>query len=264
MLVILLLILGLACGSFVSALTWRIHDNKNWVTGRSECLSCGHKLAPQDLIPVFSWLMLRGRCRYCKQPISKQEPLIEILSAAWFVGSYLFWPLSLNAPGQKIVFASWLLTSVGLLALLVYDRRWMILPTKIIYSSLFFAALGRLIYIVGYSPAKSHAALDWLLSILVASGIFFIIHEISKGQWIGFGDVRLGLVTGTVLAAADKSFLMIFIASALGTLFFLLTRIKTKEAFNSRLPYGPFLIIATALSLLFGTRLIDWYTGLFS
>src|SRR5688572_6912246 len=79
------LILGLAFGSFVNALVWRLREGKDFIHGRSECPECHHRLAAADLIPVVSWLFLRGNCRYCKKSISPHYPLIEVLTAALFV-----------------------------------------------------------------------------------------------------------------------------------------------------------------------------------
>src|SRR5690348_8244818 len=116
MIVLLLGALGLGLGSFVNALVWRLHEQElaeeepkhkrakgkarqlsakelSIVSGRSMCPDCHHELAPQDLIPVLSWLWLRGKCRYCSKPISWQYPLVELVTAALFIVSYLSWPL---------------------------------------------------------------------------------------------------------------------------------------------------------------------------
>lgn len=258
-----LMILGLCAGSFVGALVWRLHEGKDWVTARSQCVHCGHTLGPLDLVPLISFIYLRGRCRYCKNRISWQDPLLELAAAAVLVSSYLLWPGNLNNNGQLVLFISWLISSVGLLALLVYDLRWMILPNKIIYSTFFLAAAGRLAYIAAYAPDKKQAVISWVLGVLVASGIFYVLHEVSRGQWIGFGDVRLGLITGTVLADPGKSLLMIFISSVLGTLFAAPQLLAKQKALSTRIPYGPFLITATLVVLLFGDDMLGWYKDVF-
>jgi prepilin signal peptidase PulO-like enzyme (type II secretory pathway) len=250
---------GLALGSFLNALTWRIHKKKDWVKGRSQCESCKHQLSALDLVPLFSWLALRGKCRYCKKPISWQHPIIEVTTAAVFVLSYIFWPNALVSAGNWVLFITWLITSVGLMALLVYDARWMLLPSNLIYTTAAIAAIGRLIYIFGYEDSKSAAVFAWLLSLAVASGIFWVLYIVSQGKWIGFGDVRLGLITGTVLASPAFSFLMIFISSLAGTLFILPSILRGKKAMDSKIPYGPFLILGCLIALLFGPDFINWY-----
>jgi prepilin signal peptidase PulO-like enzyme (type II secretory pathway) len=261
--------LGLAFGSFVNALVWRTNEqskkgraktkNLSIVNGRSICPHCKHVLAWYDLIPVFSWLFLRGKCRYCNKQISVQYPLVELAGGLIFVLSYVFWPHGVHSSGDWVIFITWLASSVGLLALLVYDFRWMLLPNKIIYPTLAIAAAGRFVYLIGYEDRKAYALLMWVLSVAVASGIFWLLFIISQGKWIGFGDVRLGFITGTLLGTPSKSFLMILLGSILGTLFVLPALIVGKKDMASRLPFGPFLISATMIVILFGTSILDWY-----
>lgn len=273
--VVILAVLGLCVGSFINALVWRLHEQgknqksktKNQklsiLSGRSMCPHCRHELAWHDLIPVFSWLALRGRCRYCKKPVSVQYPLVETLSGLVFVLSYLFWPADLGDKGQIILFITWLVSSVGLLALAVYDLRWMVLPTKVVYPIFIAAVAGRIAYLAVQHSRLWHALLFWALSVLISSGLFFGLFTISKGKWIGFGDVRLGLVTGTLLADPQKSLAMLFLASLMGTVVSLPALLKGDKNMASKLPYGPFLITATAIMVLFGDSLIGWYKTLF-
>lgn len=266
--IVVLAWLGLAFGSFVNALVWRLHKqltskkvdkSLSIVNGRSICPHCRHILAWYDLIPVFSWVTLRGRCRYCKKPISKQYPLVELAGAAIFVASYVLWPGDVNSAGEWVLFVTWIAASVGLLALLVYDAFWMILPNRIVYPTVAIAALGRLIYLIGFEEHKGHGFLMWIASVAVASGIFWLLFVVSNGKWIGFGDVRLGLITGTILSSPSKSFLMILLGSVLGTLFIVPGLLSGKKTAASKLPFGPFLIAGCAIALLFGGDILDWY-----
>lgn len=259
MIYFLLVVFGLIFGSFINALVWRVHAGKDFVRGRSECVNCGHVLAAKDLVPVFSWLALRGRCRYCKKTID-DSPLVEIALAVVFLLSYLFWPVSLNGPGELVLFIGWLITAVGLTALATYDLRWMILPNKILYPTLVVALATQLIYWLAYSPAKTAFIVNWLAAVAVASGIYLAMFIISQGRWIGFGDVRLGLVTGTVLHRPSLALLMIFFASVIGLLAVVPQLLTGKKQLTSRLPYGPCLILATLVCVLFGEQLINFYT----
>src|SRR5580700_9634934 len=120
MIIVVLAVLGLCLGSFVNALVWRLHEQSNpkqktknkkqkakqlsanelsILRGRSMCPDCHHQLAAKDLVPVISWLDLRGKCRYCHRPISIQYPLVELATAGLFVFSYFFWPLAFNGVG---------------------------------------------------------------------------------------------------------------------------------------------------------------------
>lgn len=264
MIVLYLAVLGLCFGSFVNALVWRVRNKKDFVKGRSQCPDCRHTLAPRDLIPVFSWLLLRGRCRYCKKPISWQYPAVEVAGAVTFAASYYFWPGDVNTAGEWLLLITWLISSVGLLALLVYDFRWMLLPNKIVYPTTAVAVAGRLAYIIFYESDKLMSLRNLVLSVAVSSGIFFLLYVVSSGKWIGFGDVRLGLATGALLGAPELSFLMIFLASLLGTVYVLPHLARGKKKMTAKLPYGPFLIVATAISLLFGASLVEWYIDILS
>ena len=267
-----LFLLGLGFGSFVNALVWRLHErdktsgpkNKELsvINGRSMCPHCRHTLAWYDLIPVFSWLALRGKCRYCQKPISVQYPIVELLGGLVFAGSYLFWPSVVHQNGQWLLLSMWLAAAVGLLALAVYDLRWMLLPNRILYPALLAAAGGRTAYLIAYQPRKTHALVLWIGSVAVASGIFWFLYITSKGKWIGYGDVRLGLVTGTLLADPYKSLLMIFLAALIGSLSAAPALAKGQKTIASRLPFGPFLITATAICVVFGQPIIDWYKNL--
>jgi prepilin signal peptidase PulO-like enzyme (type II secretory pathway) len=267
---LVLFILGLCLGSFVNALVWRFHENKNHkakvsiLSGRSMCVHCRHTIAWYDLVPLVSWLALGGKCRYCKKPISIQYPTVELLAGFIFAGSYLFWPQTVQPDGQWLLLATWLASSVGLLALAVYDLRWMILPNKMIYPTLLVAVVGRLAYIILFASEPLHSALLWFLSVAIASGVFYALFVVSKGKWIGFGDVRLGLITGTLLADPQLSLAMIFLASLLGTILIIPSLLSGKKNMASRLPYGPLLITATAILVVFGDFLLDWYKGLIS
>lgn len=274
MILAILVVLGLCFGSFVNALVWRTRQQAksqklkaesskqfSILAGRSQCVNCGHQLAAIDLIPVISWLFLRGRCRYCQKPISLQYPIVEILLGFVFVASYYFWPVALSG-GQWVLFVTWLAVSVGLLALAVYDIRWMLLPNKILYPTFLVAAVGRLAYILFFSHNIAHSFWLLTLSLLVAGGIFWLIYEFSRGKAIGFGDVRLGAVTGTVVADPFLSLQMIFIASVLGTVVILPGLLSRHKTLTTKIPYGPFLIMATFIVLLFGASFSGWYQNL--
>src|SRR5579871_5847178 len=124
MLIFILIVVGLAAGSFVNALVWRVHEQSkkkksaelSILKGRSMCPRCKHELAASDLIPVLSWLWLRGKCRYCQKPISPQYPVVELAVALVFVSSYFWWPGNLTDDGQKTLFTTWLWCCVGLTA----------------------------------------------------------------------------------------------------------------------------------------------------
>jgi prepilin signal peptidase PulO-like enzyme (type II secretory pathway) len=261
MVVAILIVLGLCFGSFVNALVWRLHEGRDWVHERSECVHCHHELAPLDLIPVLSWLMLRGKCRYCHKPISVQYPLVEALTAALFVISYLEWPMALHG-SEVVVFGLWLAILIGLVALLVYDLRWMLLPNKLVFPLIGLALVMQLISIAhnwrGWGLLVSLA-----LAVVIGGGVFYAIFQVSDGKWIGGGDVKLGFLLGLLVGTPAKSLLVIFLAAVLGTVVSLPMLLSKKLQRTSTIPFGPFLIVAGIVAVLFGDSIINWYTNTF-
>lgn len=255
----MLAVLGLTFGSFVNALVWRLHEGKDWLNDRSECTHCHHKLAARDLIPVLSWLMLRGRCRYCRKQID-DTPLVELGTMALFLVSYFFWPVALEG-GGLLRFVLWLVFSIGLVALVSYDIRWYLLPDKIVFplAALAILQVAALSTIFG---GGWHAALGALGGVVIIAGLFYAIFRISNGTWIGGGDVKLGVVLGLLAGGPLQAVILLFVASFSGMVAALPMLITGKAGRKTQLPFGPFLIFALVVVQLFGVRIAHWYTGL--
>ncbi len=259
MIVLLLSVCGLVFGSFINALVWRLHKHRNWVSERSECPHCHHVLAPLDLIPVFSWLLLRGKCRYCRKPIP-DSPLVELAVPALFVLSYAYWPSPLSGQGL-FDFVCWLLFIIGFVALAVYDIRWFLLPDVIVYPLVALAAFQ----VVGDWLLYHH---DWhllfgpLIGVAIISGLFYLLFYLSAGKWIGFGDVKLGIVLGLLAGGALKALLVLLAASSLGTLIALPLLLQGKATRKTHLPFGPLLLAGMVIIALWGDHIISWYMGL--
>lgn len=265
-----LIILGLCFGSFTGALVWRLHEQSlspkkrvatakelSITKGRSMCPHCKHALGVTDLIPLVSWLMLRGRCRYCKQSIGRQELYLEVAMPIMFVISYLWWPFAYDGRGIFLLI-SWLIAIVGLVALFVYDLRWMLLPNKIVYPLIGLGMVQMVVVTVLFDGGWNYL-FGSLAGMAVAGGIFYVLFQVSDGKWIGGGDVKLGYALGLLLASPTLAFLMLFTASVLGVIAAIPGLLTKKLAATSRIPFGPFLIIATVIVMLFGTATISWY-----
>jgi prepilin signal peptidase PulO-like enzyme (type II secretory pathway) len=256
MVIVAMVLLGLCFGSFVNALVWRLHKKKDWVKERSVCTHCGHVLAAKDLVPVLSWIELRGKCRYCHKPID-DTPLTEIGTALLFVGSYLFWPYEFNSLGTTL-FVFWLVFLVGFVALALYDLKWMLLPNKIVYP-LIGLAVVQVLLVATYFDGGWDSLLGAFWGFVVGSGVFYGIFQLSKGKWIGGGDVKLGMVLGILAGGALESALLIFIASVFGTLFSIPLLVAGKAKAKMRIPFGPFLLAAMVVVYLFGADILSWY-----
>lgn len=270
MIIAILILLGLCFGSFVNALVWRLHEQDkpkkkraasdtdlSIVSGRSMCPHCKHTLSVSDLIPLLSWLILRGKCHYCHKPIGWQYPLVEAATALLFVSSYLWWPLSFDAGGifELII---WLVSLVGFMALIVYDLRWMLLPNKIVFPITGLAII-KVLGIALFFDGGFQSIINAVLGLAIAGGIFYVLFQVSNGKWIGGGDVKLGFALGLLLGTPTLALMMLFVASLLGTLIALPGLITKKLQRTSMLPFGPFLIIGTILVKLFGQTLLNWY-----
>lgn len=280
MVIAILVVLGLCAGSFVNALVWRLHEQEevkqhklkhaaeeklrqlSVLRGRSMCPECRHELAAKDLAPLFSWLWLRGKCRYCHKHISWQYPLVEAITAALFVISYIVWPHAL-AGSEWLSFGLWLAILTGLVALTVYDLRWMILPNKVVFP-LIGIAVVRALVLIAQGSRPGHELLFILLAALVGGGIFYLLFQLSGGKWIGGGDVKLGFLLGLTVAHPSYAFMLIFLASLLGTLAVLPAWLTKRVNKATRIPFGPFLIAACFIALLWGAPIISWYQDLFT
>ncbi len=269
MFILILAILGLCLGSFVNAFVWRFHKQEtskklskkqkqelSIMHGRSMCPHCQHQLAAKDLIPIVSWLMLKGRCRYCHQKI-EDSPIVEFTTATLFLVSYIYWPMDFNTRGV-VLFGFWLIFLVGFMALSVYDIRWFLLPDKIVYP-LFGLAWVQILLITTVFSGGTEALLGSIWGLLIGGGLFYVLFQISGGKWIGGGDVKLGAVLGLLVGGPAMSLMMLFTASLLGTVFTLPLLVAGKVKKTSHIPFGPFLILAAIIVYIFGSSLITWY-----
>jgi prepilin signal peptidase PulO-like enzyme (type II secretory pathway) len=273
MIVVILGLFGLVFGSFVNALVWRLHEQEilrekkktptkaqlekfSMMHGRSMCSNCHHELAAKDLVPVLSWLYLRGKCRYCHKPI-QDPPLIEVATGALFALSYAAWPLPLHGVGlfELIV---WLAFVVMFVALTLYDLKWFLLPDKIVYPLILLAALE--VIVVAVANKDAGGLLNAALGGIIISGIFYALFQLSGGAWIGGGDVKLAVVLGLLAATPLKALLVMFLSSVIGTICSIPILLKGKKGLQAKVPYGPFLLAATVVVVLWGQQFIDWYT----
>lgn len=280
MIITTLSLIGLCFGSFINALTWRLHQRQELIessskalskkqqarleqlsitTGRSMCPECEHQLAWYDLLPVVSWLVLGGRCRYCHRPISVQYPLVELLTAGVFGLSYLWWPYPLDGALEIGLLVLWLVMSVLLVALLVFDLKWYLLPNKLTYPLIGSALIYGLLRTIGVEDLSLVTALIQLvLGALAVGGLYYILYAASDGAWVGGGDYKLGIAMGLILGW-QAGLLAVFMANVLGLVVILPGLIMKNISMKSRIPFGPFLITSLFIGLLFGQSIIQWY-----
>jgi leader peptidase (prepilin peptidase) / N-methyltransferase len=245
-----LIILGLVLGSFFNVCIYRLPRNESLVWPGSHCPLCRHPLAPRDNIPLVSFLLLRGACRYCHAPIAYRYPLVELLTAlllallGWKFG--LSWILLQNA-----------ILACALLVVSFIDLDHRIIPDEISYPGM---AVGLLLSIgLGFPGWKSS-----LTGLLLGGGVLYLLaggYELAtKKEGLGGGDIKLLAMIGAFLGWKGV-LVTIFMGSLIGTLVGLLLMLVWKKGRTYAIPFGPFLSLGALIHLFLGDRLISWYLG---
>jgi len=256
---IIIILVGLVIGSFLNCLAWRFHK-KDTIGGRSRCPKCSAKIHWYDNLPILSFIILRARCRSCHQKISWQYPLVELITAGLFFFSfyyhtgYLVNNLDVLRDIHFVVtiLRDWFLLS-SLTMIFIMDLRWYIIVDKV---SLPAAAIVLILNL--------WLGMPWpglLLSAIIGAGFFLLQFIVSGGKWIGGGDIRLGLLMGLALGW-PHILVALFLAYFLGAIVGLGLMLAGKKKFGSKLPFGTFLTIATAITMFYGQELMNFYFNL--
>ncbi len=292
---LLLFILGLSFGSFFNVLILRYSPDgklfrfKN-LNGRSHCPKCLHELSAGELIPVLSFLFLRGKCSHCGQKISWFYPFTEIVTAILFAGvplflnafygvsGIVFWGFAMPLWYYALV-VSWLMIALTFLVIALIDFRYYVVPDElnivlivfgvIVSLLLFFHGNGILPfrtsflenYMMVFSPTQNVLVNHFIGAF--AGGIFFeLLVLISRGKGIGFGDVKLAFASGIALGWPDIG-LAIFLSFVLGGLFGSILLLVQRKGMKDKIPYAPFFVIGVLATALFGNALIYGYFKMF-
>lgn len=243
---------GLLIGSFLNVIIYRIPRNESIIFPGSHCPSCGASLHFFDLIPVVSYIMLGGKCRYCKCHISPRYPVVELLTASLI--TFQAWRQGLSL--SFFLFAA--LTAI-LVAVTVIDYDCQIIPDSLV---LLIAILGALHLFFVLAPSYGSAVLlDRAAGFLLGGGLFFLIAVVSRGG-MGGGDIKLAAALGLWFGWKELLLLVFaaFIFGAVVSVFLLLTHIKGRK---EGIPFGPFLALSAYLVSLYGSELMNWYLRTF-
>ncbi len=254
-------IYGLIVGSFLNVVVGRLQEKRSIVYGRSSCDSCKHELGWFDLVPVFSWLFLRGKCRYCKTHISAQYPMVELVTGILFAISYtVLKPVHFEGWFNFVI---WLYLLSSLIVLAVYDWLWMLLPNSVLLPAIVIAFEWVLIKF-WYFNGPVAALTGPILAAVIAGLIFSLMAMIARGRLLGFGDVKLVLLMGLLLGLR-RTALGLFLAFNLAAIISLILMALRKKTRKDYIAFGPFLVMGTIIAYLYGTPIITWYmqiTGL--
>jgi len=293
---LLLFVFGLAIGSFFNVVLWRYQPEFSLLKtsnlrGRSHCPYCQCVLRWFELVPLVSFIFQKGRCRRCGHPLSWQYPLVESAGGLIFAGVPLFFNFFFHQNnwfffiGQApfwyygLVFL-WIMVFLSWLLLTMIDLKHFIIPNGL---NLFLGMLGVGIavivhffhdylwpfreyfvqqYALIFSLFGQNILMGHLLGALIAFLFFLFVYLVTRGRAMGLGDVKLALALGLVLGWPDIG-LTIMLAFILGGIAGLFLLLRHKTTMKGRLPFGPFLVIGSLLTVLFGERIISSYFSLF-
>lgn len=265
----MIFILGLIIGSFINCLIWRIHEEES-ILGRSYCPKCKNQIAWHDNIPVLSFLFLKGKCRHCHEKISWQYPVTELITGLLFLLAFLFEVESfskLSSNSQFLIFNfqsifnfEFLVTLFRdlffipiMIIIFIYDLRWYMILDRVTLPSILIIFILNLF--LGFD------FWNLLLGIFAGAAFFAIQFIVSKGRWIGGGDIRLGALMGAMFSW-PMVLLAIFLAYLIGSIISIVLVVSGKKEWGSEVPLGIFLTTSSVLVLFWGKEILNWYLNL--
>jgi leader peptidase (prepilin peptidase) / N-methyltransferase len=262
MIVILIFIIGLFIGSFLGVLTDRIPRSETVVKGRSHCEFCKKELKWLDLIPVFSFLSTRGRCRYCKHALPYFYPAIEIITGIMFVATYLFTIYNspfinhnqiINYQLSIINLLYYLIIIASFIVIFFTDLKYGIIPDKILFSTIIISLLCQLIINYQLLIINLLCGVGTFLFFLLISIIF---SALTKKDAMGGGDIKLAFLLGLILGFPNI-IISLYLSFLTGALVGIILIIWKKKNFQkATLPFGPFLIFGATISLFWGNLIL--------
>lgn len=239
-------------GSFLNSLVYRLEIAET-LMGRSHCPQCRAKIRWYDNVPLLSFLMLQGKCRDCEQKISWQYPLVEVITGIVFllVGKYFF---VLEDTGAWIDTAFYLFSFSALMAIFVYDFKFMEIPMIVIWTGV----VAALVYALYFDWSNFYQGMDIfqarIFSGILGGGIaflfFFFLVWVSKERWMGMGDAYLGILVGLIVGW-PLVLMALFLAFTLGALFGIGLILLKKKTLQSQVPFAPFLATGAFLAVIF-------------
>lgn len=251
---VIALIFGMLIGSFINCLAWRLYKEET-ILGRSYCPLCLKPIKWYDNIPLLSFLILKGRCRFCSQKISWQYPIVELITGLLFYFAFLSF-------GASLIFLIKALIIISILVLVfIFDFRWYLIPVSVlIWGAVILAVLGYFIY-----PYNIGYYIFSLIINMAVAGVFFGgQYLLTRGRGLGEGDIWLGLFLAVAFVNLKTLGVALLSAYFIGALVGIILLLTNRKKWSSKLPLGVFLAIGALISLFSGSQIAAWYLGLFS
>ena len=246
---VLAFVVGAVIGSFVTVVAHRLPRGEPFVAGRSRCPGCGAQIAAYDNIPILSWLLLRGRCRSCGEPISARYPLTELGLGALFAATYL-----VLGDDDIAELALGLVLCTILVAITLTDLEHRVIPNKIVLA-------GAIVAVAVVAATDASSLVDRAIAAAAAGGFLFIVALVYP-RGMGMGDVKLVAMMGLYLGRAIAPALLIGFATGALVGGALIAR-HGSAARKRAVPFGPFLALGGVIGLWFGDEIVDWYLDTF-
>jgi len=237
---------GLLIGSFLNVVIARLDTAESIVLGSSKCPKCKKPIKWYNLVPIFSFIFLRGRCADCNEKISWQYPLVEIASGLIFILSFILFGLSWQSVFTAIILDL-------MLSIVVFDLKEYQVPESLSWLTLILALIGQLAFNIN---SIGHI----IVGAVISGGVIILLVYLSKGKWMGDGDIKIAIILGLMLGfpvAIFGIFLAFIIGAVLGSI---LLAFKIKKS-KDQLPFTPFLLSSLIISLIWGQQIVDWYLG---
>lgn len=258
--IVFLFSFGLVVGSFLNVLIYRMTMGEDWVRGRSRCDHCHKQIAWYDNIPLLSYLLLRGQCRHCHQKIAVQHLALELMTGFlfvwWYAIGFAFFKLT-TVPQQVIQPAFWLIVGILLLIIFMADWLYQIIP-DFANIGLGLLALGYRVYLTSTGVMRFEDLMGSVAVGLGLMGFLGFLWWITKGKGMGFGDVKFALVMGLLLGW-PRGMIAMFLAFILGAMVGVILLLVKIKKLKERIAFGPFLVLGTAIALVWGNQLFAWY-----
>ena len=263
---LLIFLFGSALGSFLNVVILRLPKEQK-LTGRSRCNNCGRTLGALDLIPLFSYLFLRGKCRYCKHKISPRYFVIEAITGILLTFAYAaILPQALT--DYLLLLKVWIVICVSLVTFVVDLENFIILSGVVLPFTLVMIFINFVSDLVLQQAFTAHSLfVSGILGAILGALPIFILWYASKwktgesGSWMGFGDVELMLFLGAAVGVKLVG-VVLFIAIISGGFISVILLASGKKTLKSRVPFGVFLTLAAVISLFFGSKILSWYLAL--